>query len=111
MAQKPIPGRSSQHDWWRYEFLVPKQYNDGDSVETLKFECLQILLTEFFEGYSQYAGSGGWAAYPEEEHFKYQVDVLDDQFNEKFFEYFRKVLERWFRQEKIWMTRTKIDVL
>ena len=101
--------RRSQHAWVRYEFLVPKQYNDGNSVEPLKFECLEILLAEFFEGYSQSAGSGKWKSYLEEEHIKYEIDVPDNQFNKRFFEYFMSVLGKWFRQEKISMIRINID--
>ncbi|MBI4252046.1 MAG: hypothetical protein HY618_06255 [Candidatus Tectomicrobia bacterium] len=103
-------GRSGRA-WVRYEFLVPTQYNEGNNVEPLKFECLGILLTEFFHGYSRYAGAGRWESYPEERHIKYQIDVPDRKFNREFFEYFKAVLKKWFRQEDIWMTRGKIDVV
>lgn len=103
--------RRFRRSWVRYEFLVPTRYNEGDSVEPLKFECLGILLTEFFQGYSRYAGTGRWESYPEERHVRYQVDVPDRKFNREFFEYFRRVLEKWFRQERIWMNRIKIEVV
>jgi hypothetical protein len=100
----------------RYEILLPRRFNDGQSIPRRWLTEAVVELRERFGGVSCeiQAIRGEWEAEGEvyrDELVRVFVDVEDTAENRDFFLHFRERLKSRFRQLAIWMTSYSIDVL
>ncbi len=100
----------------RYEILLPRQFNDQQSMpEELLVETLLELEqrfgavsseTQIIRGLWQHQGQSY-----RDELVRVFVDVPDTPENREFFREFKERLKARFRQIDIWMTSHPIDVI
>lgn len=100
----------------RYEILLPLRYNTGEQIESEKFQITHNELMEKFGAISKDSidVSGHWyyqgTVYIDKLH-RWRLDVRNTRRNRKFIKEFKNILTKRFKQEQIWITATKIEVI
>ena len=99
----------------RYEIILPTRYNDGASIEPLKYwDTAEEIVARFgavtwqpeiLRGIWQHDGKRY-----EEDNVRFYVDVEDTPGNAEFFKNFKSVLKQRFRQLDIWMVSYEIRI-
>jgi hypothetical protein len=100
----------------RYEFLLPRKFNDGQPVPD---DLISQTLGELEERFGAVSWEtqiiqGSWRYQGErfyDELFRVFVDVEDKPEHAEFFRRYKEQLKSRFRQLDIWMTTFPIDVV
>lgn len=100
----------------RYEFLLPRKFNDGQAVPD---ELISQTLSELEERFGAISWEtqiiqGAWRQQGErfrDELFRVFADVEEKREHTDFFRSYKEQLKTRFRQLDIWMTTYQIDVL
>ncbi len=100
---------------FRYEFYLPKCYNDGKKIEPRKFRQVRNIIREKFRGISIHPGtiSGEWIDSINNQLYKdtlirFEVTVDGSVTNQLFFEDLKEKLKRLFEQHEIYILYTPI---
>jgi hypothetical protein len=100
----------------RFEILLPHNYNDGSQIEVEKIAQTRQELNNQFGASTLDSTeiSGHWfhqGTLYEDELFRVRVDAPYSRKNRAFFRSYKEVLKERFRQEDIWITIHRIEVL
>jgi hypothetical protein len=98
----------------RFEFLLPRQFNDGKAVPyELIGETILELRRRFGAASSETQIIQGYWEHEEQayrdELVRIFVDVPDTPENRQFFKDFKELLKKRFQQLEIWMTTYPIE--
>ncbi|MGR3311216.1 MAG: hypothetical protein ACUZ77_10640 [Candidatus Brocadiales bacterium] len=99
-----------------YEILFPLMYNDGSPIEPEKFDQTRDELIKKFGAITAdtFNATGHWlykGVLYKDKLMRYRVDVAEDPGVRKFFEEYKKILEKRFSQIDIWITVTNIEII
>jgi len=102
--------------WRRYEFLLPRHFNDGRPVpDGLFLLTIGELRSRFpAESWETQVIEGEWMHGGTSYHdalFRVFLDVPDTPENRDFFIRFKQVLATRFEQLDIWMTAHAVEVI
>lgn len=99
-----------------YDIFIPLYYNDGTPIESAKFQELQVLLLERFEGltYFPQPNQGFWKfgnmTY-RDEIVIYRIISQDPVTSRDFLAAFKENLKKQFRQQEILIIEREIGLL
>jgi len=99
-----------------YDIFVPLYYNDGTPIESAKFQHLQALLLEQFEGltYFPQPNQGFWKfgnmTY-RDEIVIYRVITQNPVASRDFLAFFKAHLKKQFQQEELLIIEREISLL
>jgi hypothetical protein len=96
--------------WTRYEILLPLRYNDGRSMEELKFDQTNLELVERFSATAVGSWKYGGTLY-EDRLIRLIVDVSGSHVADEFFRRYKETLKARFDQIDIWITSHEIEIL
>lgn len=98
---------------FRIEIYLPVFYNDGQRIEPEKFDITRKEILRKFRGLTALPRLRGWwidkGHTYEDEVVIYRVDCEDK--NEKFWEKYKAVLKRRFRQTEIYISINEVFVI
>jgi hypothetical protein len=107
-------GESSLKAYCRYEILVPLYYNDGALVEKEKLLETSDELMRRFPGMTTYPIDGRWKDGDKIYYDKlivFKVDIEESNNCLPFIREYKEKLKASYKQQEIYITRQKIEVI
>lgn len=102
--------------WTRYEILLPLRYNDGQPIETEKFDQTNLELIEWFSATTtdMVTAIGSWryqGTRYEDRLLRVIVDAPGSRPADDFFRDYKETLKARFQQIDIWISSHEIQIL